>query len=145
MAKTNGNAEEKELKIVQLNAIELLSIGKTDSEVARELGIDRSTIWRWKHDKEFIEKLASRRKELWKAISQSIENITIRALQVLEEIDFDKLREDKKAELAMKILTLFLEARKKGQVANGLDYFIDSLIPDLGARDFKKFMKETYG
>jgi len=41
----------------QLHAMELLVAGKSDAEVASELGIDRSTIWRWRQNPTFADEV----------------------------------------------------------------------------------------
>lgn len=48
------NATETNLSPNQIKAIELLLTGKSNNDIAFELGIDRSTLYRWKQEPEFI-------------------------------------------------------------------------------------------
>jgi Helix-turn-helix of insertion element transposase len=46
----NDTYESKPLSVEQLNAIPLLCTGATDAEVASTVGVQRETIWRWRHE-----------------------------------------------------------------------------------------------
>ena len=50
----NQNATETNLTANQLKAIELMMTGTSNTAIASELGIDRSTLYRWKQEPEFI-------------------------------------------------------------------------------------------
>jgi len=52
------------LKLKQTLAVDLLASGMTVSEAARQLGVDRSTIHRWRNDPVFLSELEDRRQEL---------------------------------------------------------------------------------
>src|SRR3954454_4232061 len=49
----------------QLNAVELLLQGLSDAEVAGQLGVDRTTIFRWRKIEEFQNELDRHRQVLW--------------------------------------------------------------------------------
>ena len=49
------------------------------------MGVDRSTVWRWRTgDAVFIAELNSRRQELWSAYADRLRGLAPKALQVLE-------------------------------------------------------------
>ena len=49
----------------QLNAVDLLILGKTDKEVSETIGVRRETVTRWHKNAFFIAELNARREELW--------------------------------------------------------------------------------
>jgi hypothetical protein len=49
----------------QLNAIDLLILGKTDKEVSEAIGVRRETVTRWHKNAFFTAELNARREELW--------------------------------------------------------------------------------
>jgi FixJ family two-component response regulator len=60
--------EMQQLDPRKQRAVDLLAEGKTDSQVAAEIGVDRTTVWRWHTtDDAFRVELARRREELWRA------------------------------------------------------------------------------
>jgi len=55
----------KELTTKQLKAIELLSLGQlTLTDITKELGITRDTLWRWRKQPKFRQAVANRTREL---------------------------------------------------------------------------------
>jgi transposase-like protein len=52
------------LKLKQTLAVDLLASGMTVSEAARQVGVDRSTVHRWRNDPVFLSELEDRRQEL---------------------------------------------------------------------------------
>lgn len=74
-----------ELSEKQELALVLLLAGKSDAEAAGELGIDRSTVWRWrKTDSVFEAELNARRQSLWASYSDRLRILVPGALAVLE-------------------------------------------------------------
>ena len=85
MSATDCN-EAQQLDSRKLRAVDLLAEGKTDSEVAAEIGVDRSTVWRWRTtDDYFGVELARRREELWRASADRLRALIPRALEVVAE------------------------------------------------------------
>jgi FixJ family two-component response regulator len=53
----------------QRSALELILTGQSDVAVARQLGVDRRTIYRWRHDDvAFAAELQTRRRQLWAGV-----------------------------------------------------------------------------
>lgn len=64
----------------------LLLQGKSDGDVAKAVGVTRSTVNIWKnHDAAFIAQLNARRQELWEAQSQRLRGLVDKAIDVLEK------------------------------------------------------------
>jgi hypothetical protein len=73
-----------ELSDRQCRAIELLVQGYTESAVAAEVGIHRTTIWRWgEHHPVFRAELARRRQELWSAAADRFRRTLFAAVKTL--------------------------------------------------------------
>jgi hypothetical protein len=68
-----------------LRAVDLIALGKSDIEVARELALERSTIWRWRKDPAFQTELARRREELWSSSVDRMSALLGPTLDVLAE------------------------------------------------------------
>ena len=49
----------------QLLAADRLAAGATDRQVADQLGVDRTSLWRWRQQPAFQTELARRREEVW--------------------------------------------------------------------------------
>src|SRR6266568_1261382 len=58
------NKKAKPLKPTQKRALRLLANGKRPSQVARELGIGRRTLWNWRHLPQFEKQLSRYMQEL---------------------------------------------------------------------------------
>jgi hypothetical protein len=78
-----------QLTAQQHRALDLLAGGSRDSEVARELGVDRTTVWRWRsNDAAFQAELNWRRYELWTASVERLRGLVPSALDALcEELE----------------------------------------------------------
>ncbi len=83
---TNRNTPDPSLSETQLRAIDLLLQCCSDSDVARELSIGRTTLWRWKtHDPAFRNELAHRRCDAWAAASDRYQKLLDKASAVLDK------------------------------------------------------------
>ncbi|MCM3195812.1 hypothetical protein [Priestia megaterium] len=83
---TSGYKREHGLTIEQLNAIDLLIMGKTDKEVADKIGLNRVTVTKWRnYDLQFQAKLNRCRKEIWKASIDKMRSLVPQALERLEQ------------------------------------------------------------
>jgi DNA-binding CsgD family transcriptional regulator len=67
----------------QLNAIDLLILGKTDKEVAETIGVGRNTISKWYKNAFFIAELNVKRDELWADSKLRLRSLASEAVNVL--------------------------------------------------------------
>lgn len=83
MAKPDGS---QQLKPEQYNAIGLLMQGKSDREVAEEVGVSRQTVCHWRNNHPaFVAELNQRMKDLWADHEQRLRNLVGKAVDVLAE------------------------------------------------------------
>jgi transposase-like protein len=83
-------AQSSQLELSSLNekqraAMQLLLMGKKLSTIARTLGIDAKTLYRWRQDELFQEELDRRRRELWSAATDRLRALVHPAIDVLEQ------------------------------------------------------------
>jgi hypothetical protein len=72
------------LTVTQENAVDLLSVGKNDTEVAGLLGVSRVCVTRWRcYLPDFIASLNERRAEIWAAARYRLRSLAVEALDVL--------------------------------------------------------------
>src|SRR5262249_30387468 len=89
--KTNGTQNyarlhSRGLTLAQQNAVDLLATGKTDTEAAESLSLNRVTLTRWRlYDPVFQAALNERRAEVWGAGLERLRSLIPRALDVLAE------------------------------------------------------------
>jgi hypothetical protein len=76
-------SEAPKLTPEQLNAIDLLILGKTDREVAEIVGVRRETITKWHKNPFFSAELSSRREELWVDAKLRLKSLVHEAVNVL--------------------------------------------------------------
>jgi DNA-binding CsgD family transcriptional regulator len=67
----------------QLNAVDLLILGKTDKEVSETIGVRRETVTRWHKNAFFIAELNARREELWVESKLRLKAVVHDAVDVL--------------------------------------------------------------
>jgi len=67
----------------QLNAIDLLILGKTDREVAEAVGVRRETVTKWHKNPFFSAELSVRREELWVDAKLRLKALAHEAVNVL--------------------------------------------------------------
>lgn len=76
----------RELTPKHHEAIELLIQGRTDAEVATQIGTTRETVNRWRHwHPPFMAELNRRRLDVWRATRERLRFLGARALDVLEQ------------------------------------------------------------
>ncbi len=71
-------------------ALEMMLEGRSDSEIGRELGVERTTIWRWRHDLGFAKELHEAQRERLAVLNDRMAAIVPRALDVIAEIVNDQ-------------------------------------------------------
>ena len=76
-------SEAPKLTPEQLNAIDLLILGKTDREVAEAVGVRRETVTKWHKNPFFSAELSVRREELWVEAKLRLKALAIEAVNVL--------------------------------------------------------------
>ncbi len=101
----------------QLNAIDLLAAGKTDTETADLLKLHRTTVTKWRlYDPVFQAALNRRRAEIWGAAADRLRSLIPKALDVLADaLDTQMSFTDVKAAVAV----LRLAAPTGGALAIG--------------------------
>ncbi len=72
-----------ELSQRQRNAVELLLRGLSDQDVAAQLGVDRTTIFRWRKSIAFQRELDRQRRALWEQSAGKIQSMVEPALAIL--------------------------------------------------------------
>jgi hypothetical protein len=90
MAKaTKPDTTRHELTVVQLNAVDLLVIGKTDQETAEVVGVTRQTVNGWRNQNPYFQaELNRQRQVLWGGAVDQLRALLPRAVAVLaEELD----------------------------------------------------------
>ncbi len=76
-------SEAPKLTPEQLNAIDLLILGKTDREVAEAVGVRRETVTKWHKNPFFSAELSIRREELWSDAKLRLKSLAHEAVNVL--------------------------------------------------------------
>lgn len=80
----NATQQAAQLDTRQARALEVYAQGSTDAEVAAELGVERSTAWRWRTmDPEFRGELRRLHAEATGAAAARLEGLVEKALDVL--------------------------------------------------------------
>ena len=79
------DAEEVKLTSQQQKALELLGTGKTITEVASSLDLNRTTIWRWTKTPEFQASLNTMIAEARVEVQQSLIKLQEKAIEALKE------------------------------------------------------------
>jgi HEAT repeat protein len=74
-----------ELSERQQNAVELLLHGMGDNEVATQVGVDRTTIFRWRKSIAFQRELDRQRRRLWEQSAGEIQSMVQPALSILRK------------------------------------------------------------
>ena len=69
----------------QRNAVELLLHGMSDQEVAAQLRLDRTTVFRWRKSLAFQRELERQRRRLWEQSAGEIQSMVRPALSILRK------------------------------------------------------------
>lgn len=76
----------RKLTIQQQNAIDLLISGSSDREAAQQVGVDRSTITRWRlYHPAFQAKLNAQREAVWGIAKEKLRSLLSQAVDLLAE------------------------------------------------------------
>jgi hypothetical protein len=74
----------KPLSIEMENAIDYLILGKSDRETAEAVGVNRMTIWGWRHEHPlFMATLERRRAEVWRQPQERLRSLLHKAVENL--------------------------------------------------------------
>ena len=88
VTKSNNSSQEDhadKLSVEQLNAIDILVLGKTDQETAKTVGVARETVNRWRNDNPyFAAELNKQRKESWGVNKHRLQALTTKAVDAIE-------------------------------------------------------------
>jgi transcriptional regulator with XRE-family HTH domain len=83
-SKTPQKPTFRPLSIEQKNAIDRLITGATDAEVAAAVGVDRSTVWQWRHaHPPFQAELERARAEMYRAPQEKLRSCLMKAVSNL--------------------------------------------------------------
>ena len=75
----------------QRMALELIVAGQRDIDVAKAVGVDRKTIYRWRQDEQFRAELDACRRELWHGVVDRMRALLEPSVEVLNEHLHDSL------------------------------------------------------
>jgi Homeodomain-like domain len=83
-SKTPQKPTFRPLSIAQKNAIDRLITGATDAEVAAAVGVDRSTVWQWRHAHPLFQaELERARAEVYRAPQEKLRSCLMKAVSNL--------------------------------------------------------------
>ena len=86
LAKIDKTLQPKPLSPAQLNAIELLAQGYSDTDTAKAVKVSRQTIHAWRTGStDFQEALEQTRAELWKESRNQLRTLTLKAIGTLRQ------------------------------------------------------------
>lgn len=138
-ANANKRQQKEALSIEQLNAIDLLVMGKTDREVAEAVGVHRCTVTSWRlYNPYFQAELNRRRKEVWGAAVDRFRSLTLKALDTVE-----KALEQGDAKTAVDILKMAgLDMGKDGSLGTYLvgETEAEKIVEELAERKRREEM-----
>ena len=89
VTKSHKKSQEKqtELSAQQQQAVILLAGGKTVTETAAAVGVERETVSRWKnHDAQFTSALTYQQADLWDAAADKLRASILKAADALDEL-----------------------------------------------------------
>jgi hypothetical protein len=84
MARSKKVREHPSMEARRERALEMMLAGAFDTTIAKELGVDRRTIYRWREDPEFAEELEERRLEIRDAFYARLLGMAGAAMDALE-------------------------------------------------------------
>jgi transposase-like protein len=94
----------------QRTAIELMLHGKSLGAVARDMGVNPSTLYRWRQDEVFRVELDRRRREIWEGAAERLRALVHPAIDVLEAEVHDEY--DRSRVRAAGMILRFADLRK---------------------------------
>ncbi|MBQ8891286.1 MAG: helix-turn-helix domain-containing protein [Bacilli bacterium] len=107
------NVEEIEkLNEKQENTINMLVLGKSVEEVAKELNLNINTIYRWKKSQKFKQALKVKQDTIFDEITSKLGIISIDALNVLYDLMNNATNENNKLKASMFILDKILQCQQ---------------------------------
>jgi transposase-like protein len=84
-SRESSQVDPANLNEKQLAGIELLVLGRSFSAIARELGVDRKTIFKWRHKPEFQAALRQRHHEVWGDAGDRLRSLVDPSIEVMAE------------------------------------------------------------
>ncbi len=126
----------KELTPQQLAAVDMLVDGQTDSQTAREIGVNRATVARWRHvHPTFIAELNRRRDGVLQSASDRLRQLTLRAIDILEQ----RLTSPDQPELQIRAAVGLLRLAGVGHKARTIGCMsVDDMIEDRALQHRKR-------
>ena len=94
-------ATKKELR--QRQAIPLFLLGKTDTEVAEEIGVSRQTIWKWRREEDFDHDIVEAGEELLAQHTVAISELVKKSISSMSEL-LESSDENLKFNVALTVL-----------------------------------------
>jgi transposase-like protein len=120
----------------QERALEMIILGEKDVEIAATLGINRTTIYRWrKYDMQFMRALDERQALMREMAQNGLLELTEGALEAVREAlkDKDNRVRLQAARLVLDLLNVKKQEEKKGSlVLELLTEAIEGIKPELG-------------
>jgi transposase-like protein len=120
----------------QERALEMIILGEKDVEIAATLGINRTTIYRWrKYDMQFMRALEERQALMREMAQNGLLELTEGALEAVREAlkDKDNRVRLQAARLVLDLLNVKKQEEKKGSlVLELLSEAIEGIKPELG-------------
>ena len=101
--------EIEKLNEKQENTINMLVLGKSVEEVAKELNLNINTIYRWKKSQKFKQALKDKQDTIFDEITSKLGVISIDALNVLYDLMNNATNENNKLKASMFILDKILQ------------------------------------
>ncbi|QJX00247.1 hypothetical protein [Frigoriglobus tundricola] len=106
-AKTRARSHADGLTLDQQSAVDLLAGGKTDTETAAALNLNRVTVTRWRlYSLEFRAALAVRRADVWGAAADRLRALIPKAIDALADALADTTNADQRVTVALAVLKL---------------------------------------
>ncbi len=78
------SSQQQELSQKQENAMVLLLQGLSDADVGQQVGVDRVTVFRWRHSEQFGREFRRLRRGVWQRSIERVQTMLEPALDVLQ-------------------------------------------------------------
>ena len=86
VTKRHKTSQRGTLSTKHLNAIDMLILGRSDREVAEQVGVSRETVTRWRsHNPHFIAELNRQRQSLWQGDQDRLRSLVGKAVDVFAQ------------------------------------------------------------